>query len=238
MKVLAMDTSNQTLAVAVMEDAHILGQVQTMANKTHSKTLMPAVEELMKNIGFKPTDLDRIIVAQGPGSYTGIRIGVTTAKVLADSLKIELAGVSSLQVIAANCINKKQLIVPLFDARRKNVYAGVYQWQAEQLVNVAADRHLAISELVDLLKGKECLFVGEDVHKFQTEIRAALPFAQINQNLLWDYPNGVTLAQLGQKMPAVKNIAAFLPRYLKRVEAEEKWLQTHDNGDENYVEKI
>ncbi|HLQ39379.1 MAG TPA: tRNA threonylcarbamoyladenosine biosynthesis protein TsaB, partial [Tetragenococcus sp.] len=67
MKVLAMDTSNQTMTVAVMEDDQILGQIQTMANKTHSKSLMPAIDLLMKNIGVQPKELDRIVVAQGPG---------------------------------------------------------------------------------------------------------------------------------------------------------------------------
>lgn len=238
MKVLAMDTSNQTMTVAVMEDDQILGQIQTMANKTHSKSLMPAIDLLMKNIGVQPKELDRIVVAQGPGSYTGIRIGVTTAKVLADTLKIELVGVSSLAVVAANCIYEKSLIVPLFDARRKNVYAGVYQWQDEKLVAVLSDQHLSIDELLDFLKGKECFFVGEDVKKFQAEISKKLALAKINQNILWDYPSAIVLAQLGQTEEPVKNLAAFLPQYLKRVEAEEKWLQTHDEGGEVYVEKI
>lgn len=90
MRILAIDTSNQTLSVAVMEENRILGEYTSTTKKNHSMTLMPAVTELMKASQLKPTDLDRIVVAQGPGSYTGLRIGVTTAKTLAYTLKRSL----------------------------------------------------------------------------------------------------------------------------------------------------
>lgn len=238
MNVLAIDTSNQTMAVAITQDQLILGQMQTMISKTHSKTLMPAIDTLMNNVGLLPDHLDRIAVAQGPGSYTGLRIGVTTAKTLANTLSAELVGVSSLKVIAANCINEKGWIVPLFDARRNNVYAGVYQWRNHELVNVLADQHLSFEELSNYLKGHPCYFVGADVQKFQSMIEETLPLAKINSIVEWNYPSGVVLSQLAQKEETVANIHQFLPNYLKRVEAEEKWLQTHQNGAKDYVEKI
>ncbi|MDN6639523.1 MAG: tRNA (adenosine(37)-N6)-threonylcarbamoyltransferase complex dimerization subunit type 1 TsaB [Tetragenococcus sp.] len=238
MKVLAIDTSNQTMAVALTEDQTVLGQIQTTINKTHSKTLMPAIDYLMKSLGLRPVDLDRIAVAQGPGSYTGLRIGVTTAKTLADTLATELVGVSSLKTVAANCIGEKDWIVPLFDARRKNVYAGVYQWQNHVLVNVLADQHLSLEELLNYLKDQPCCFVGADVKNYQTMITDKLPLAKINAVAQWDYPNGVVLSQLAQQEEPVADIHQFLPNYLKRVEAEEKWLQTHQDGVEDYVEKI
>lgn len=233
-----MDTSNSTMAVAITEGQTILGQIQTTVNKTHSKTLMPAIDYLMKSIGLTPADLDRIAVAQGPGSYTGLRIGVTTAKTLASTLSIELAGVSSLKAIAANCIKEQGWIIPVFDARRENVYAGAYQWQNHELVNVLADQHLSIETLLDALKDQPCYFVGTDVKKFQDIIIKTLPFAKINSIEQWDYPNGIVVSQLAQKEKPVADIDQFLPNYLKRVEAEEKWLENHQNGVENYVEKI
>lgn len=238
MKVLAMDTSNQTMAIAVMEDQTILGQIQTMVNKTHSKTLMPAIDYLMKSVSLTPADLDRIAVAQGPGSYTGLRIGVTTAKTLASTLSIELVGVSSLKTIAANCMKEPGWIVPLFDARRKNVYAGAYQWQDNELVNVLADQHLPLDKLLALLKDQPCYFVGADVKKFQDVIAKSLPFAKINSIEQWNYPNAIVISQLAQKEEPVVDIDRFLPNYLKRVEAEEKWLENHQNEEEDYVEKI
>lgn len=138
MKLLAMDTSNQTLAVAVLDDEKVLAHFQLNRKMNHSLTLMPAIESVMQASGLKPTDLDRIIVAKGPGSYTGIRIAVTTAKTLAETLKIELTTVSSLAVIAANAQTDKW-IVPIMDARRNNVYAGVYRWENQRLVSILAD---------------------------------------------------------------------------------------------------
>lgn len=238
MKVLAMDTSNPTMAVAIMEDQKILGQLQTMVNKTHSKTLMPAIDFLMKSVGLTPADLDRIAVAQGPGSYTGLRIGVTTAKTLANTLSIDLVGISSLKIIAANCIDERDWIVPLFDARRENVYAGIYQWKNQELVNILEDQHISLENLLEQLKDQPCRFVGADVKKIQPQITEKLPLAKINPVDQWDYPNGVVLSQLAQNENPIDDIHQFLPHYLKRVEAEEKWLKTHQNGAQNYVEKI
>ncbi|MCD5001083.1 tRNA (adenosine(37)-N6)-threonylcarbamoyltransferase complex dimerization subunit type 1 TsaB [Enterococcus saccharolyticus] len=236
MKILAMDTSNQTMAVAVIQEQQILGQIQTTVNKNHSKSLMPAIENLMAAIEMKPSELNRIVVAQGPGSYTGLRIGVTTAKTLASTLNIELVGISSLKVLAANCVGQEAWIVPIMDARRKNVYAGGYQWQDGELVNVLPDQHIAIADLLEIVADKNVYFVGEDVQKFQTEI-SQLPVASCNTVLSWNYPNGVVLAELGaQAQP--QTIETFVPNYLKRVEAEEKWLESHEAGDESYVEKI
>ena len=93
MKLLAMDTSNQTLAVAVLENEKLLAHFQLNRKMNHSLTLMPAIESVMQASGLEPADLDRIVVAKGPGSYTGIRIAVTTAKTLAETLKIELTTV-------------------------------------------------------------------------------------------------------------------------------------------------
>ena len=125
MKILAFDTSNRALSLAVLEDKDLLGQVTLNIKKNHSITLMPAIDFLMNSLDLKPTDLDRIAVAQGPGSYTGLRIAVATAKTLAHTLKIELVGVSSLLALVPGQV--EGLVIPIMDARRNNVYAGFYQ---------------------------------------------------------------------------------------------------------------
>lgn len=238
MKILAIDTSNQTLAIGVTEDQKVLGHLQTTINKNHSVTLMPAVASLVERVGLTPQALDRIVVAEGPGSYTGLRIGVTTAKTLADTLNCDLVGISSLKVLAANCQGRQEWIVPLFNARRQNVYAGAYQWQGEALVSMIPDQHLALADLLEKLKGETVYFVGEDVQTFHGEITAVFPEAAINQISEWNYPNGIVLANLGLKEKNIENIHGFLPSYLKLVEAEEKWLETHEAGVESYVEKV
>lgn len=241
MKTLAIDTSNQTLAVAVVDGQEVLGQSQTMAIKNHSTALMPAIDGLMQAVGMAPKELEQIVVAKGPGSYTGLRIGVTTAKTLAQTLNIPLIGVSSLKAVAANCVGVSQVIVPLFDARRQNVYAGAYQWHNGTLETRIKDQHISLSELLAQLKAvdsQDVLFVGADTIKFKDMIEAELPTAHINQVLLWNYPNGVVLAAIAKEEAPVASIHDFVPDYLKLVEAEEKWLASHEPGVDAYVEKI
>ena len=241
MKTLAIDTSNQTLAVAVVDGQEVLGQSQTMAIKNHSTALMPAIDGLMQAVGMAPKELEQIVVAKGPGSYTGLRIGVTTAKTLAQTLNIPLIGVSSLKAVAANCVGVSQVVVPLFDARRQNVYAGAYQWHNGTLETRIKDQHISLSELLTQLKAvdsQEVLFVGADTVKFKDMIEAELPTARINQVSLWNYPNGVVLAAIAKEEAPVASIHDFVPDYLKLVEAEEKWLASHEPGVDAYVEKI
>lgn len=170
-----------------------------------------------------------------------MRIGVTTAKTLAQTLNIPLIGVSSLKAVAANCVGVSQVIVPLFDARRQNVYAGAYQWHNGTLETRIKDQHISLSELLTQLKavdGQEVLFVGADTVKFKDMIEAELPTAHINQVSLWNYPNGVVLAAIAKEEAPVASIHDFVPDYLKLVEAEEKWLASHEPGVDAYVEKI
>lgn len=241
MRILAIDTSNQTLSVAVMEENRILGEYTSTTKKNHSMTLMPAITELMKASQLKPAELDRVVVAQGPGSYTGLRIGVTTAKTIAYTLNKELVGVSSLLTLAAGCVNVEGVIVPLFDARRNNVYTGAYQYNIEQKKweTVISDHHTSMEAwLTRLSDYPKVYLVGEDVEHFRALIEEKLESAVINEQPQWQIPSAAVLAQLGAVETPEKEIHQFLPHYLKRVEAEENWLKEHSLGDENYVEKI
>ncbi|URZ87181.1 tRNA (adenosine(37)-N6)-threonylcarbamoyltransferase complex dimerization subunit type 1 TsaB [Floricoccus penangensis] len=234
MKILAFDTSSKALAVALVEDGDILGQVTLNIKKNHSITLMPAIDFLMAQVGLKPKDLDRIAVAKGPGSYTGLRIAVTTAKTLAYSLDIELVGVSSLQAMAKN-LETSSLVVPLMDARRKNVYAGAYL-NGESVIT---DRHTSFDDLVPLLqeRDEEIVFTGE-VDNFIEDITEKLPNARVINDSLLKLPSAYQIALIGAEMEPVE-IHTFVPEYLKRVEAEEKWLETHhEDKDTGYINKI
>src|SRR5699024_3341921 len=100
MNILAMDTSHHVMGVALLQEDKIIGEITTNLAKNHSVRLMPAVEQLMKEVAMKPEDLDKIVVAKGPGSYTGVRIALSTAKSMAWALDIPIVGVSSLEVLA------------------------------------------------------------------------------------------------------------------------------------------
>ncbi|WP_461214379.1 tRNA (adenosine(37)-N6)-threonylcarbamoyltransferase complex dimerization subunit type 1 TsaB [Lacticaseibacillus sp. GG6-2] len=241
MELLAMDTSNQAMSVAVMHDTTLLAEETINHNqKTHSEHLLPTIQRLLDVAGLKPEALDRIVVADGPGSYTGIRIAVTTGKTLAYTLNKELVGISSLATLAAGVSGTQALIVPLMDARRKNVFAGGYQWVDGQLINVIQDAHISLAQLLEEVRvlRQPAVFVGTDVSKFEDEIKATLGAQAQLADPLTAYPRASRLALLGRQAEPV-SVFDFVPRYLRLTEAERTWLATHDDkGHEPYVEKV
>ncbi|WP_367342551.1 tRNA (adenosine(37)-N6)-threonylcarbamoyltransferase complex dimerization subunit type 1 TsaB [Limosilactobacillus sp.] len=242
MKILAIDTSNHPMTVALLDDRQLLASTTLNMVRNHSIYLMPTIDELMQRVKWRPSDLERIVVAQGPGSYTGVRIAVTTAKVLAATLKIGLVGVSSLSVLAANVppINQA-LIAPFFDARRGNVYGGVYQWKDQQLVNVQKDAHLAMTEFVEQLgKLKQpVILVGQLTKRINQHFDGQLPDNVTLLSAGYAIPDPQKLALLGADQDAVTDLDAFVPHYLLLTEAEVEWKKQHPNAPHrNYVREV
>ena len=227
MKVLAFDTSSKALSLAILEDKQVLAEMTINIKKNHSITLMPAIDFLMASLDWTPKDLDRIVVAEGPGSYTGLRIAVATAKTLAHTLNIELVGMSSLLALVPR--QQEGLFVPLMDARRNNVYAGFY----ENAKPVMPEAHLSFAEVLEQVKDAEQVtFVGE-VGPFVEQIQEQLPQASYQESL----PNAANLALWAWDKKA-DSLHDFVPNYLKRVEAEENWLKNHTESGESYIKRL
>ena len=227
MKVLAFDTSSKALSLAILEDKQVLAETTINIKKNHSITLMPAIDFLMASLDWTPKDLDRIVVAEGPGSYTGLRIAVATAKTLAHTLNIELVGMSSLLALVP--YQQEGLFVPLMDARRNNVYAGFY----ENAKPVMPEAHLSFERVIELIKGaSQVTFVGE-VGPFVEQIQEHLPRTNYKETL----PNAANLALLAWDKEA-DSLQDFVPNYLKRVEAEENWLKNHTESGESYIKRL
>ncbi|MGT2949611.1 tRNA (adenosine(37)-N6)-threonylcarbamoyltransferase complex dimerization subunit type 1 TsaB [Streptococcus devriesei] len=228
MKILAFDTSSKTMSVALLEEDHLLASMTLNIKKNHSVSLMPAIDFLLQSADLKPADLDRIVVAEGPGSYTGLRVAAATAKTLAYALAIDLVGVSSLQALALSS-HSKGLVIPIMDARRRNVYAGFY----ENGKAVEADRHASFQDVLEHLQGRqELTFVGE-VAAFREDIQQFFPQAQAAETL----PSAYEIGKVGRLMP-VSDVNAFVPNYLKRVEAEENWLKDHEETSDSYIKRV
>ena len=227
MKVLAFDTSSKALSLAILEDKQVLAETTINIKKNHSITLMPAIDFLMASVDWTPKDLDRIVVAEGPGSYTGLRIAVATAKTLAHTLNIELVGMSSLLALVP--YQQEGLFVPLMDARRNNVYAGFY----ENAKPVMPEAHLPFERVIELINGaSQVTFVGE-VGPFVEQIQEHLPRTNYKETL----PNAANLALLAWDKEA-DSLHDFVPNYLKRVEAEENWLKNHTESGESYIKRL
>lgn len=240
LKILAIESSNQTMSVATMENGLVVAEYTRNGNLQHSTQLMPAIEQVMEGSGWKMGEVDRIAVAKGPGSYTGVRIGATIAKTLAWTLGKDLVPVSSLKVLAANVSSATALIIPLIDARRKNIYTGGYKWENGQLVEVIADVHLASEAFfLQLLEREEpLLFVGQDLPLYEDRIKELFgERAQCTHPKEW-LPRAGVLASLAAEGSSV-DVHLFTPEYLKKPEAEENWQKAHEGERKGeYVERI
>lgn len=176
MKILAIDTSSLVATVAIMEDDNLLSEYTINSPMTHSQKLMPMMEELLKNNDMKIKDIDMIAVSLGPGSFTGVRIGVSTVKGLAHPFKTPIMGVSSIEAMAMNIPYCDKLICPIMDARRNQVYTGIYTWKGQELVELQNNVPLTVDELVERLKStdREVVFLGDGIKKYRDVLKESL----------------------------------------------------------------
>lgn len=152
MKILALETSAKAVSAAISEDGKILASGYQDTGLTHSRTLMPIVEHILKNTGLTAADMDAIAVAAGPGSFTGIRIGVSAAKGLAFAAEKPAIGVSTLAAMARNVAFADGLIICAMDARRNQIYNAVFACVNGQLSRLTPDRAIALTDLAEELK--------------------------------------------------------------------------------------
>ena len=163
MKILALETSAKACSAAVVSENGLLASCFQDAGLTHSRTLMPMVESMLQNAGLTLTELDAVAVSRGPGSFTGIRIGVATAKGLAFAGNLPVIGVSTLESMArtAACIEGR--IVCAMDARRNQIYNAVFDAENGCLLRRTDDRAIALADLAEELRhfGTPCVVVGD-----------------------------------------------------------------------------
>lgn len=168
MKALAVDTSTAAAGIAVVDEKGLLAEFLIKDLKTHSQKLVPMLKELLDSLRLTPADIDIYAAVTGPGSFTGLRIGVTTVKALAYALKKPVAGVPSLDALANAAVAAGDAIIcPIMDARNNQVYTAVYKQQNGIMTNLSGYMGLHVSELVKLLEEKyekmNVLFTGDGV---------------------------------------------------------------------------
>ena len=217
MKIVAIDTSTKQLSVALSDGQQILAEASYVTSLNHATKLMPLLERMMQEVNWSPQDLTRIVIGDGPGSYTGLRIGATTAKTLAYTLGIDLVPVSTLELMAASA-GATGRILAIQDARRGTGFVGFY----EEGQLVGEEQHTVVAEFVKTLP-EDTKMTG-DTDKFVTELE---PFTIVNA--AFRSPRAGVLALLGAAREPVET-HAFEPRYLRLAEAEAKWIeaQRHD----------
>ena len=158
MKSLFINTSTKKLVIAIIVDNEIKYIYNDDKSNELSGKIMPIIDEAFTKANLKPTDIDTLFVTNGPGSFTGIRIGLTIAKVMAWSLKIRVIPISSLELMASMG-SDTQYIAPLIDARRDYVFAGLYD---NELNSIIDDRHVLLDDFKNEVNNKDVTFVSHD----------------------------------------------------------------------------
>ena len=187
MKILAIDTSSKICSVSILDNDKLIIENHNDDEKTHSQKLMPIIDETFKQSNLTLDDIDLIACCQGPGSFTGIRIGISTAKAFADVKNIPIIGVTSLEALCYN-INSNGLIASIIDAKHDNVYFGLYELNNSNLTVIEAPLSCSIQTAIDVLKkydGKNVTLVGDGsaVHKeILTTNLSSITFASEDQN--------------------------------------------------------
>lgn len=224
MKILALDTSTIMTTVAVLDKDQVLGEYSLNQDMSHSEKLVPMVKEVLDSLKLKVQDIDLYGVSIGPGSFTGLRIGVTTIKTFAHLFNKPLVGVSTLESLAFNLPYNKT-IVPMMDARRNRVYTGVYSWEENDLKNLMEPVAIDIDELLeDLYNSYEEIIVNGDgsllyKDKIREILKEKVKFSTISHNNCRATSIG-ELALIKYKSGYNDNYYSLVPEYLRESQAQ------------------
>ena len=224
MKILALDTSTMMASIAVLDENRILGEYSLNQEETHSETLVPMVKELLESLNLKVSDMDLFVLATGPGSFTGLRIGAATLKGFAHLFNKPVVGVSTLEGLAFNLPYNKT-IVPMIDARRDRVYTGVYRFEDNQLRTLMEPDVMEIDELLDYLdKNYDQVVVnGDGATMFKDKIKDILSnkvqFATIGNN----FCRAASIGEIGlikYNLGQIDDYYSLVPDYLRESQAQ------------------
>ena len=213
-----------------MEDENLIAEYTVNYKKTHSQTLLPMLDELAKMTELDLDTIDAIAVAAGPGSFTGLRIGSATAKGLGLALKKPLVEIPTVDALAYNLYDANALICPIMDARRSQVYTGIYCFQDHKLVTLEEQMAVPAAELIEKLneRGKAVIFLGDGVPVFAKTIEETLkvPYSFAPAHVNKQRAAAVaTLAQLYVKEGKVVTAMEHVPEYLRVSQAERERAQ-------------
>ena len=220
MLILAFESSAKAASVALCRDGHLVSQYSQCSGLTHSRTLLPMAENMLKNAELTLRDVDLIAVAHGPGSFTGIRIGVSTVKGLAWAGDTPCVGVSTLEAMAWHGLAAGSYVCPVMDARRSQVYNALFEIRDGRPQRLCPDRPIALAELAEDVKKLDApvFLVGDGAAITKAFFDAqGIPCRVAPENLLWQDAWGVAMAAM-DKEPG--NADSLLPVYLRLSQAE------------------
>ena len=198
MKILAIDSTAITASCAVTEDEKLLAQSFVNVGLTHSQTLLPLIDDTLRNAKVKIESIDRFVVCAGPGSFTGVRIGVSTVKGLAFTKNVECVGVSTLDAIACSSGVFSGVICAVMDARCNQVYNALFRAANGKTERLCPDRALSIDELTEELKeyNEDILLAGDGAELCFNKMNGTIPVTLAPQNVRFQSGFGAAIASL------------------------------------------
>ncbi len=230
MRVLALDSSGLVASVAIVEDDNLLGEYTINYKKTHSQTLLPMLDEVVKMIELDLSTIDAIAVASGPGSFTGLRIGSATAKGLGFALEKPIVSVPTVDAMAYNLWGTTEQICPLMDARRQQTYTGLYEFVGDAFEVLHPQCAVGIDEIIQKVNESQrnTIFLGDGVDTFSSYIEehctVAYRFAPAHMNK----QRAASVAVLGSRLFAQgkeEPAKDHKPDYLRLSQAERERLE-------------
>lgn len=179
MKILAIDTATSVASAAVVDDEKLLAEIIINDGKKHSEKLLPAIDHLLGDAGLDIDDIDAFCAVKGPGSFTGLRIGIATVKGFAQANHKPVVGISTLEALAANLLHTDAYLCPMLDARRRQVFTGVYYPKNDELKNIIPDTMMSVdaltAQLESLSSDMPIYLLGEAARLYGDELAVKLP---------------------------------------------------------------
>ena len=224
MKIFAIDTSSAVASAAIVDEDKLLCEFTLNNGLTHSQTLMPMVNEVFKRTGLSVNDIDLFAVCDGPGSFTGLRIGITTIKGLAHAANKPVVGVNTLEAMCHNLPFCPFIMSPIMDARRGEVYNGFFRLTDGKIDITCPPRAIPLSECLEEIKknGEKTVFLGDAVPVFRSEIESKLKdlalFAPQEANM----QRAASVAEAA-KYKTPQKYCELVPKYLRKSQAEREY---------------
>lgn len=237
MKILSIDTASNICGVSILENDNLIIQLDTDTGRTHSENLMPMISDAFKKSNLQLKDIDLIVCDKGPGSFTGIRIGIASCKAFCDSLDIKGIGISSLEALAYN-VKNDGFIFSIIDCKNNNCYYSLFNKKDNEYTEIikpsTSSVETALALALDLIKKdtQPITFVGDGSIIYKNEIEATFKnptFANSNQNNL----NSYNLALAGISKFNKNEIDPLLPMYLKKPQAQKQLEERLQKNEHN-----
>ena len=213
--------------MGLVQDGHVLAEYSIANGLTHSEGLMPQLDQMFARTGIKKEETDRIAVSIGPGSFTGLRIGLAAAEAMAYAWQCGICGVNTLKAMAFNIPVEGVVLAPVLDAQKGNYYTAFYEWAGGEIREVQSVEMADAETLLQQLQacGKPALLLGECKKLLQRELPAGVSVAPAQVRL--PKASSVALAAEGMEALTGEGIFTLRPYYIRKSEAEELWDKRH-----------